>query len=68
MGCGLTKGDIISLCSVLMITGLRPYSRGNLFANWTADDVAGTICSNRCGCKELLEAAINDRVKFLRNM
>ena len=51
MGCGMTKGDIISLCSVLMITGLRPYSRGNLFANWTADDVAGTICSNRCGCK-----------------
>ena len=68
MGCGLTKGDIISLCSLLMITELRTYCRGRIFDNWTADDVAGTICSNRCGCKELLEAAINDRVKFLRNM
>ena len=65
MGCGVTKGDIISLCSLLMITELRTYCRGRLFDNWTADDVAGTICSKRAGCKELLEAAINDRVKFL---
>ena len=67
MGCGVTKGDIISLCSVLMITGLRPYCRGRLFGNWTADDVAGSICSNQYRRKDLLEAAINDRVKFLRN-
>ena len=67
MGCGVTKGDIISLCSLLMITELRTYCRGRLFDNWTADDVAGTICSKRAGCKGLLEAAINDRVKFLRN-
>ena len=67
MGCGVTEGDIISLCSLLMITELKKYCRGSLFGNWTADDVAGTICSNRCRCKELLEAAINDRVKFLRN-
>ena len=67
MGCGVTEGDIISLCSVLMITRLRPYCSGNLFANWKADDVAGIICSNQYRRKDLLEAAINDRVKFLRN-
>ena len=67
MGCGVTEGDIISLCSVLMITGLRPYCKGIIFDNWTADDVAGIICSNQYRSKELLEAAIDDRVKFLRN-
>ena len=65
MGCGVTKGDIISLCSLLMITELRTYCKGILFDNWTADDVAGTICSNQYRRKDLLEAAINDRVKFL---
>ena len=65
MGCGVTKGDIISLCSLLMITELRTYCRGRLFDNWTADDVAGSICSNQYRRKDLLEAAINDRVKFL---
>ena len=67
MGCGVTKGDIISLCSLLMITELRTYCRGRLFFFFSADDVAGSICSNQYRRKDLLEAAINDRVKFLRN-
>lgn len=55
----VTKEIVVSLCEVLMGIDIRQYSKGVLFAPyWTADDVAGTICSLQGGSENLLKAAI----------
>lgn len=57
----VSKEIVVSLCELLVTSDLRPYCKGQLFIpNWTVDDVAGTIYSQKGGTAALLEAVIKD--------
>ena len=68
-GNSVSKEVVVALCGLLMTSDLRPYCKGRLFApNWTADDVAGTICSLQGGSKDLLKAAKEDSRFYNRDL
>lgn len=68
-GTAITKEVVVALCEMLMHSDLRQYCKGMLFAPyWTADDVAGTICSQQGVSENLLKAAKEDAYSYKINL